>query len=112
MEGGGPRHPIDTTVSNSGLLALLQALRLALPQLGSARTYFEHFDVFIGTVGKMINVYLPLPALLGWHASDKEGKRFQILPMLTLFARVRQRPLRTLVLRSELWYTRAHKWVY
>lgn len=53
MEGGGPRHPVDTTLSNSCLLALLQALGLALPRLGSACTYFEHFDVFIGTVGKM-----------------------------------------------------------
>lgn len=53
MEGGGPRHPVDTTLSNSCLLALLQALGLALPRLGSTCTYFEHFDVFIGTVGKM-----------------------------------------------------------
>lgn len=74
MEGGGPRHPIDITLSNSCLLALLWALGLALPQLGSAHTYFEHFDVFIGTVGKMIYVYLPLPALLGWHASEKEER--------------------------------------
>lgn len=84
MEGGGRRHPIDTTLSNCCLLAVLQALRLALPQLGSARTYFEHFDVFIGTVGKMIYVYLPLPTLLGWHASEKERERPHILSILTL----------------------------
>lgn len=87
MEGGGPRHPIDTSLSHSCLLAAPQALRLALPWLGSARTYFEHFDVFIGTVGKMIYVHLPLPALLGWHTSEKEGGRLQILSILTLFAR-------------------------
>lgn len=40
-----------------------------------------------------------------------EGERLQILSILTLFARIPQSPLRTLVLRSELWYTRAHKWV-
>lgn len=84
MEGGGPRHPIDTTLSNCCLLAVQQALRLALPQLGSARTYFEHFDVFIGTVGKMIYVYLSLPTLLGWHASEKEGERLHILSIFTL----------------------------
>lgn len=52
--GWWPRHPIDTALSNSCSLAVLQALRLALPLLGSAHTYFEHFDIFIGTVGKMI----------------------------------------------------------
>lgn len=110
MEGGGPRQPIDTTLSKSCLLAVLQALRLALPQLGSARTYFEHFDVFIGTVGKMIYVHLRLPVLLGWHASEKEGEGSTSC-LYSLFARALQSPLRTLVLRSELWYTRAYKWV-
>lgn len=56
--GWRPRHPIDTALSNSCSLAGLQALRLALPLLGSAHTYFEHFDIFLGTVGKMIYVSL------------------------------------------------------
>lgn len=57
--GRWPRHPIDTALSASCLLAVLQALRLAVALLGSAHTYFEHFDVFIGTVGKMIYVSPP-----------------------------------------------------
>lgn len=65
--------PLIQPFQTAALLAVLQALRLALPQLGLARTYFEHFDVFIGTVGKMIYVYLPLPALLGWHTFRKGG---------------------------------------
>lgn len=91
--GWWPRHPIDTALSNSCSLAVPQDLRLALPRLGSAHTYFEHFDIFIGTVGKDDLCFSPLPALLWWRASEKKGRRFQILSMLALFAGARQSPL-------------------
>lgn len=75
--GWRPRHPIDTALSNSCSLAGLQALRLALPLLGSAHIYFEHFDIFLGTVGKMIYVSLRSQPFYGGGLLERmeEGSR-------------------------------------
>lgn len=106
--GWRPRHPIDTALSNSCSLAGLQALRLVLPLLGSAHTYFEHFDIFLGTVGKMIYVSLRFQPFYGGGLLERmeEG-----LSILALFAEIRQSPLQPLFLRCELWDTRPPKWV-